>query len=341
MDADHDRRREHQTDEGHRQHRRVRPLPPPAAVRGGPGLRHRRGQGHPVGGLPRRGHHHHGGRGGPTGPASVPGRGTRRPCGSPPPRPAYLDKTNATTIHAALRQPADGGRLRLRRRPPVGGRAPCGPAWTRPAPAPPWWCCPTCATGCPPRPTRRPAATGRPPCWWATTAPGTPVIAEYLGGASVSDEFLDRWRTPGDRRSKVWEERFGETRYVPLGTEAWESALKAAGVDRRAGRPGGGHRHARPGGQGPRPASSGCATGSLADDLATTVGPDRVRPRRPGAGLDARAVPNPARWWPWCRWPTAPTCWCSAPPRPSPSGRRPIRWPTRSPRPPTSPTASS
>ena len=60
--------------------------------------------------------------------------------------------------------------------------------------------------------------------------PGAPVIAEYLGGASVTDEFLDRWRTPGDRRSKVWEERFGETRYVPLGAEAWESALKAAGL---------------------------------------------------------------------------------------------------------------
>ncbi len=56
------------------------------------------------------------------------------------------------------------------------------------------------------------------------------MIAEYLGGASVSDEFLDRWRTAGDRRSKVWEERFGETRYVPLGAEAWESALKTAGV---------------------------------------------------------------------------------------------------------------
>jgi hydroxymethylglutaryl-CoA synthase len=60
--------------------------------------------------------------------------------------------------------------------------------------------------------------------------PGTPVIAEYLAGASVTDEFLDRWRTPGERRSKVWEERFGETRYVPLGSEAWESALKAAGL---------------------------------------------------------------------------------------------------------------
>ena len=60
--------------------------------------------------------------------------------------------------------------------------------------------------------------------------PGTRVLAEYLGGASVTDEFLDRWRTAGDQRSKVWEERFGETRYVPLGTEAWESALKSVGI---------------------------------------------------------------------------------------------------------------
>ncbi len=60
--------------------------------------------------------------------------------------------------------------------------------------------------------------------------PGAPVIAEFLGAASLSDEFLDRWRTPGDRRSRVWEERFGETRYVPLGTEAWGAALKAASV---------------------------------------------------------------------------------------------------------------
>jgi uncharacterized OB-fold protein len=46
----------------------------------------------------------------------------------------------------------------------------------------------------------------------------------------MSDEFLDRWRTPGDRRSRTWEERFGETRYVPLGADAWQAGLKAAGV---------------------------------------------------------------------------------------------------------------
>jgi uncharacterized OB-fold protein len=54
------------------------------------------------------------------------------------------------------------------------------------------------------------------------------VIAELIGAASATEEFIDRWRTPGDPRPRAWEERFGETRYVPLGTDAWNRALKAA-----------------------------------------------------------------------------------------------------------------
>jgi uncharacterized OB-fold protein len=56
------------------------------------------------------------------------------------------------------------------------------------------------------------------------------VLAELIGGGWATEEFLDRWRTPGDTRSKVWEERFGETRYVPLGQTAWDDALKTAGL---------------------------------------------------------------------------------------------------------------
>jgi uncharacterized OB-fold protein len=55
-----------------------------------------------------------------------------------------------------------------------------------------------------------------------------PLVAEYLGRGAATEEFVDRWRTPGDDRSKVWEERFGETKYLPLGEEAWNAALKAA-----------------------------------------------------------------------------------------------------------------
>jgi uncharacterized OB-fold protein len=56
------------------------------------------------------------------------------------------------------------------------------------------------------------------------------VIAALTGGGWATEEFLDRWRTPGDASSKVWEERFGETRYVPLGQAAWDDALKTAGL---------------------------------------------------------------------------------------------------------------
>src|SRR5947209_7813403 len=57
-----------------------------------------------------------------------------------------------------------------------------------------------------------------------------PVIAEHLGGASATEEFLDRWRRPGEPRSKLWEERFGETKYVALGERAWREALKRVDV---------------------------------------------------------------------------------------------------------------
>src|SRR5207253_758504 len=50
----------------------------------------------------------------------------------------------------------------------------------------------------------------------------------YLGGASVTEEFTDRWRVPGATTSRQWEERFGEIKYIPLGEHAWNAALKNA-----------------------------------------------------------------------------------------------------------------
>lgn len=57
-----------------------------------------------------------------------------------------------------------------------------------------------------------------------------PVLAELVGSATVTAEFLDRWRIPGQQWSRQWEDRFGETAYLPLATQVVEQALKSAGV---------------------------------------------------------------------------------------------------------------
>jgi len=184
--------------------------------------------------------------------------------------PAYLDKTNAATIHAALRQPSEVAAFDF------GGALRSGPGALRAA---------LDATGSgttlvvvsdlrdglPTSGDESAGGDGAAAILVGDDGPGTPVIAEFLGGASVTDEFLDRWRTAGDRRSKTWEERFGETRYVPLGTEAWQSGLKAAGVTAeevdRVVVTGMHGRAAKALGR-----KLGVRDGALADDLSATVG---------------------------------------------------------------------
>jgi len=183
--------------------------------------------------------------------------------------PAYLDKTNATTVHAALRQPSQVAAFDF------GGALRSGTGALRTALASGGGTTLVVVSdlrdGLPTSADEAAGGDGAAAVLVGDDAPGTPVIAEYLGGASVSDEFLDRWRTPGDRRSKVWEERFGETRYVPLGTEAWESALKTVGltadqVDSVAVT--GMHGRAVKA----LARKLGVRDGALADDLTTTVG---------------------------------------------------------------------
>jgi hydroxymethylglutaryl-CoA synthase len=56
------------------------------------------------------------------------------------------------------------------------------------------------------------------------------VIAEAIGGAEATGEFTDRWRVPGESYSKQWEERFGEFAYLPFVEQSFNDALKSAGV---------------------------------------------------------------------------------------------------------------
>jgi hydroxymethylglutaryl-CoA synthase len=138
--------------------------------------------------------------------------------------PAYLDKTNAATIHAALRFDADvsaldfGGAIRSG----VGAllAALKGGDTTLVVTA-------DQRDGQPTSGDEASGGDGAAAVLVGSDADG-PVIAELIGSASTTEEFIDRWRTPGDTRSKMWEERFGETKYVPLGEEAWNAALKSA-----------------------------------------------------------------------------------------------------------------
>jgi 3-hydroxy-3-methylglutaryl CoA synthase len=138
--------------------------------------------------------------------------------------PAYVDKTNAAAIHAALRLDADVSALDFGGAPrsAVGALATAlrGTGTQLLVSA-------DIRTGLPGSGDEATGGDGAA----AIVVGDDNVIAEFLGGASMTEEFLDRWRTPGDVRSKVWEERFGETKYLALGDRAWREALKRAELD--------------------------------------------------------------------------------------------------------------
>jgi hydroxymethylglutaryl-CoA synthase len=55
-------------------------------------------------------------------------------------------------------------------------------------------------------------------------------LGEIVQSASVTAEFIDRWRTPGSAQGATWEERFGEQRYLAL-TEEVLATLGKHGVE--------------------------------------------------------------------------------------------------------------
>ena len=137
--------------------------------------------------------------------------------------PPYLDKTNATAIHAALgleqRVPAFDviGSVRS----VAGATKFAGPGTLL--------VLSDVRTGLPGGSDEAQGGDGAAAFIFGE---GDDVIAERIGFGSSTGEFLDRWRVPGDNYSRVWEERFGETAYVPLAEAAVADALKSAGVSR-------------------------------------------------------------------------------------------------------------
>jgi hydroxymethylglutaryl-CoA synthase len=150
--------------------------------------------------------------------------------------PVYLDKTNATVLHAALGLPEEasaydfGGALRS-----AGGvlnAALDGRGTVLVAVA-------DRRDGLPTSVDEQAAGDAAAAVLVADDGPGTPVIAEQVARASLTTELLERWRAPGEPCSSVWEERLAEGWYMGLGQRAWERALAAAdtdadGVDRAA-----------------------------------------------------------------------------------------------------------
>ena len=139
--------------------------------------------------------------------------------------PAYLDKTNATAIHAALRLDHDVPAIDL------GGAARSATGALAIALAGGGTTLVVSADVRTGLPGSGDEAAGGDAAAALLVGYGDDVIAEHLAEGSATEEFLDRWRTPGDARSKQWEERFGETKYVALAERAWTAALKKAELE--------------------------------------------------------------------------------------------------------------
>ena len=141
--------------------------------------------------------------------------------------PTYLDKTNATAVHAALRLDRETAAY------DAGGAARsvfAAVSAAVDARTPTLVVASDLRIGRPGGPEEATAGDAAAAVLFGDDADG-PVVAEVLGRASLTEEFLDRWRVPGESASRTWEERFGETRYVPLAQEALKSVLGAAGLD--------------------------------------------------------------------------------------------------------------
>jgi hydroxymethylglutaryl-CoA synthase len=141
--------------------------------------------------------------------------------------PAYLDKTNATTIHASLGLPAGigaydtGGAVRS-----AVGVLGAALASTRPSMV----VAADIRTGLPGGEDEREGGDGAVAFVVGPGSDARPVIAECLATGSATGEFLERWRVPGDSYSRRWEERFGVHAFLPHVGRAVAAALAGAGV---------------------------------------------------------------------------------------------------------------
>jgi 3-hydroxy-3-methylglutaryl CoA synthase/uncharacterized OB-fold protein len=139
--------------------------------------------------------------------------------------PPYLDKTNAAVIHAALELDRSVLAVDMGGAPRSGTGAMLAAA---DATVPTLALLSDMRTGRPGSTDERGGGDAAAAFLFGPETPGTPVLATVLASASTTEEFLERWRIPGDIASRLWEERFGEHVYGPLADDAFSSALKLA-----------------------------------------------------------------------------------------------------------------
>jgi 3-hydroxy-3-methylglutaryl CoA synthase/uncharacterized OB-fold protein len=141
--------------------------------------------------------------------------------------PGYLDKTNATAIHAALDLPSSAAAYDM------VGSVRSGMGALRAATdagRPTLAVLSDVRAGLPAGGDEREGGDAAAAFLCGPGSAAEPALAELIGWGSASAEFLDRWRRPGDRFSRQWEERFGEHAYAPLAESAVAAALRSAGV---------------------------------------------------------------------------------------------------------------
>ncbi len=140
--------------------------------------------------------------------------------------PAYLDKTNAAAIHAALGFGSRGfagdlagsarsGVAALRSAAALGGIAVLADV----------------RTGQPGSADERGGGDAAAAFVFGYGDDGDGGIADIVGQASRTAEVLDRWRLPARAAADVWEERFGYEQYAPLIREAAAAALAGAQLE--------------------------------------------------------------------------------------------------------------
>jgi len=181
--------------------------------------------------------------------------------------PGYLDKTNASAIHAALALDATAAAFDMLGSVRSGaGALSAAIDASRPTLA----ALADIRTGLPGGGDERDGGDGAVAFLLADSRDRS-VLAEPVARASATAEFLERWRLPGDAVSRQWEERFGEHAYVPLGEAAVTDALKQAGLSAASVTSWiitGPHSRASR-----RVAAAvGAAKGTVADDLAASIG---------------------------------------------------------------------